>query len=277
MAALKVMLSILLRWLTAQSGWQWRLNFHTNILLNFVAVWLPLFCSLTEWYLTWKYRWSKGMELNFSMWKKELHPLAFIDAGCLRSWSEHSEVVHFTSGSPVLVQIFMSAACRLLLFADESAQLIVMRMFCSWEFAVSNSVIVLFASVVASVWINRKHYFWSDLCSWLNWMVVQVWTPWMYEILMNSLWNSLWNPCSRNLEILKLGTCLRSGWRLSRKRNPRSTVKKPNDYENEAGKETHHFDLRNKQTGGFRDHILGIYSRHLLCFGSPCFQSTLLL
>ena len=26
--------------------------------------------SLTNWYLTWKCRWSKGVSLNFSMWKK---------------------------------------------------------------------------------------------------------------------------------------------------------------------------------------------------------------
>jgi len=36
-----------------------------------------------------------------------------------------------------------------------------------WEFALSNSVIVLFASVVVSTVINRRHYFQSDLCLWL--------------------------------------------------------------------------------------------------------------
>ena len=34
--------------------------------------------SLTEWCLTWKHRWSKGVELNSSMWKKK-HPLTLID------------------------------------------------------------------------------------------------------------------------------------------------------------------------------------------------------
>ena len=34
---------------------------------------------------------------------------------------------------------------------------------CSWEFALSNGVIALFISVVVSMEINRRHYFWSDL------------------------------------------------------------------------------------------------------------------
>ena len=35
-------------------------------------------------------------------------------------------------------------------------------MFCSCKFALSNSVIVLFVSVVVSMEINRRHYFQSD-------------------------------------------------------------------------------------------------------------------
>ena len=36
-------------------------------------------------------------------------------------------------------------------------------MFCSWEFALPNSVTVLIESVVVSMEINRRHYFQSDL------------------------------------------------------------------------------------------------------------------
>ena len=62
--------------------------------------------------------------------------------------------------------------------------------FCSWEFALSNSVIVLFVSIVVSMEINRRHYFRSgprscvrlELCcyfqvcsrsapKWYNWRV----------------------------------------------------------------------------------------------------------
>jgi len=36
--------------------------------------------------------------------------------------------------------------------------------FCSWNFVLSNSAIVLFVSVAVSMEINRRHYFWSVLC-----------------------------------------------------------------------------------------------------------------
>mgnify|MGYP001852807529 CR=1 FL=1 len=34
---------------------------------------------------------------------------------------------------------------------------------CSWDFSLSNSVVVLFVSDVVSMEINRKHCFWSDI------------------------------------------------------------------------------------------------------------------
>ena len=37
--------------------------------------------------------------------------------------------------------------------------------FCSWEFALSNSVIVLFVPVVISMERSRRHYFQSNLCT----------------------------------------------------------------------------------------------------------------
>ena len=38
------------------------------------------------------------------------------------------------------------------------------KVLCSREFALSNSVMVLFVSVVVSTEINRRHYFQSDRC-----------------------------------------------------------------------------------------------------------------
>lgn len=38
-------------------------------------------------------------------------------------------------------------------------------MFCSWELAPSNCSIVLFVSVVVSMALKRRHYFWSHLCT----------------------------------------------------------------------------------------------------------------
>ena len=35
-------------------------------------------------------------------------------------------------------------------------------MFCSWEFTLSNSITVFFASVAISTEINKRHYFWSN-------------------------------------------------------------------------------------------------------------------
>ena len=37
-----------------------------------------------------------------------------------------------------------------------------------WVFALSNSFIVLMESVVVSMETNKRHYFWSDLCTLLN-------------------------------------------------------------------------------------------------------------
>jgi len=37
-------------------------------------------------------------------------------------------------------------------------------LFCSWEFALSNSVTVVFVATVVSKEINRRHYFQSNLC-----------------------------------------------------------------------------------------------------------------
>ena len=38
-------------------------------------------------------------------------------------------------------------------------------MFCSWEFTLSSSVLVIFIDVVAFMEINRRHYFQSSLSS----------------------------------------------------------------------------------------------------------------
>jgi len=40
--------------------------------------------------------------------------------------------------------------------------------FCSQEFALSNSVIVLFVSIVVSMEINRRHYFRSGLRTYIH-------------------------------------------------------------------------------------------------------------
>ena len=44
--------------------------------------------------------------------------------------------------------------------------------FCSWEFALSNSVTVLFVSAVVP-WKHRRHYFWTDFCIFLSTQCIQ--------------------------------------------------------------------------------------------------------
>lgn len=67
------------------------------------------------------------------------------------------------------MQIFVTMAGRLLITAGRSvlcgdyAENIVLY---SWEFAFSNSIIMLFfVCVLVSMEINRRHYFWSYLCA----------------------------------------------------------------------------------------------------------------
>ena len=70
------------------------------------------------------------MELNSSM-RTKWHPLTFINANIdndqtvVVSTVRLTEVVHFSSGSSLLVQIVTRAACRLLLIAGENAELVV--------------------------------------------------------------------------------------------------------------------------------------------------------
>ena len=44
-------------------------------------------------------------------------------------------------------------------------------LFCGWELLLSNTVILLLVSVVVSVEIMRRHYFWSDLPQVLSFLI----------------------------------------------------------------------------------------------------------
>ena len=139
--------------------------------------------SLTKWRLPWKCIWSKCMSLNSSMWKK-WHMLPFIDA-CWTfveskqwMWAQWgsgwcASVVatmtvahlHWCKFLPTLFIALVHCSCSTLAKMNCSWWWLYWKtVFCSWEFALSNSVIVLFVAVAVSMEINRKHYFWSDLC-----------------------------------------------------------------------------------------------------------------
>jgi len=63
-------------WWYSSSDWTFPPTFHCMLLL--CDRWQQR-GTLTQWRLTWKCVWNKGVSLNSSMWKK-WHPLTFIDA-----------------------------------------------------------------------------------------------------------------------------------------------------------------------------------------------------
>jgi len=80
-----------------------------------------------------------------------------VDVSTVRLWMVCFSSRNSDSGSPPLVQIFTSAACRLLFITGKNAQLTMVTVLKNSEFALSKSVIVLFISVVISTKINRRH------------------------------------------------------------------------------------------------------------------------
>jgi len=137
--------------------------------------------TLTEWRLTWKCVWSKGVEMNSSMWKKWL-PLTFIDIFWMfmetrNSWCKAKLwVEHFSCGNSDVKDKSCSrwpcgflweqytGSCSLLSKMQSSWWWLCCKIaFFSWEFALSNSVIVLFIPVVVSLEMNRRHYFWINV------------------------------------------------------------------------------------------------------------------
>ena len=71
------------------------------------------------------------------------------------------------SRSYLLAQIVKNEACRFLFISGENAYIMMVttlkNSFSSREFAPSNSVILLFVSVVVCMELNRRHYFQSNL------------------------------------------------------------------------------------------------------------------
>mgnify|MGYP001856524073 CR=1 FL=1 len=130
--------------------------------------------SLTEWHLIWKCIWSKGVSLNSSMRKKmaptDIHWCLLSvyrdqtqwGGGCCVSSSGDSDMKHKSHlGQPCTVG--MQALVHCWEHAQLMAASMLKKVFFSWEFTLSNSVIVLFIAVVVSMETNRRHYFQSDL------------------------------------------------------------------------------------------------------------------
>ena len=117
---------------------------------------------LTEWSLKWKHTWSKGVFFNSSLKKKlysidiRLHLLKVygdqtMDVSKVSQWA-----VYFSSGG--------TGSGSTDLYEHGMQILLEKIVLCSWEFSILNTAIVLFVSVVASMKINRRYYFWNNLC-----------------------------------------------------------------------------------------------------------------
>ena len=151
------------QWWYGSRGWIFPPVFHYMLLL--CDRWQQR-GSLTKWHLTWKYIWSKGVGLNSSM-LKIAHPLTFTNDGC-----EHSEAVggvfqqwwqQITSTVANFLQAQHADSCSPLVKMPSWWRWLCWKLlFCSWEFVLSNSVIVLFVSVIVSKEISKRHYFQSD-------------------------------------------------------------------------------------------------------------------
>ena len=179
-AALKVMSPVLLcqnhhtrcrcRW-DGNRGWTFPPIFHYMLLP--CDRWQQR-GSLTERSLTWKYIWNKDVSLNSSMGKK-WYPLTFTDAcwtfmetkqrmwaqwgvwNTVKWWVTSTDADICKHGTQTLFHCWWKCIAN----GGDYVEKIV---FCSWEFALSNSV-VLFAPVVVFREINRRQYFWRDLCT----------------------------------------------------------------------------------------------------------------
>ena len=178
MAAPKVMPPILLCWPAASEangggngsrGWTFLSVCHYALFL--CDRWQQR-SSVTKWCLIWKNVWCKGVALNSSVQKKmvstdiHLHlPNIYgdqtVDASTMRWW-----VVTVTVNCLRwcrFLQVQRAGSCSSLVkMHDYWWWLYWQILFCSWEFALSNSVIVLFVLVVSTE-INKRYYFQTHL------------------------------------------------------------------------------------------------------------------
>jgi len=106
------------------------------------------------------------------------HPLALAECWWRqKSGYEHSKVVSSAfqqwqqwreiqahSGQPCrLLRARHAGSCSSLPKTRSKWWLLLKIAFCNWEHPLSSSVTMLFVSVVVSVEVNRRHYFWSNL------------------------------------------------------------------------------------------------------------------
>jgi len=90
-----------------------------------------------------------------------------VNMSTMRWWVVHISSGDSDSGSPLMVQMFIAwhpGSCSSPVKNTYWCCWQIWKMvYCSWVFSLSNSVIVLFSSLVVSMEINRRHDFQSNL------------------------------------------------------------------------------------------------------------------
>ena len=124
-------------WWYGSRGWTFPPIFHFILLP--CGRWQQRGC-LTSWHLPRNCGWSKGCHWSPPCGKNDTHWHFLMLNECW--WRPNSECEH----SEVVSSAFQQWQCW-------------KTLFCSWEFVLSKSVIVLFAAAVVSMEINRRHYF----------------------------------------------------------------------------------------------------------------------
>ena len=139
--------------------------------------------SVTKWHLTRKCVWIKVCR-GIPPCRKKWHLLTFTDACWIFQEIRQWMWAQWGGGCCVSAMATMTwktnlvpsghadfCKCNIQAVVDHcwNAQLMVVTMLkivlCSWEFSLSNSVLVLFVSIVVSMEINRRHYCRSNLCN----------------------------------------------------------------------------------------------------------------
>jgi len=115
--------------------------------------------------------WRRGVLLSSSVWKRLL-PLTFVNTWAPSMFTKQwmwgggccvSAVVAATVDHLCCIDCYCLSMQALVPHCQKCIDCVEKIVFCSWEFALLYSVIVLSVSVVVSMEINGRHYFQSDL------------------------------------------------------------------------------------------------------------------
>ena len=161
-------------------GWQQRLNLPINIPLYFVAVWQTAAEGQSDWMASKmgvpvKQRCGTDFlheEINCTHWHLSMlaEHLWRSNSGCehrevggeFQQWQQQYERHALDDHEQLPHQAMKSVSVSSPSVTSISWFVCQKIVFCSQECTLPHSVILLFASVVVSPEITRRHYFWSD-------------------------------------------------------------------------------------------------------------------